>query len=117
MKKKLPKFKSEKEEAEFWNKHSALDYPNEFSEIKDPFKFSPSLLKKIAEKHKEKKKCITLRMESSTTNLAKIIANKQKEHYQTLIRMWIKERILKELKRHPEIEEEIRDKNIQLIYR
>jgi hypothetical protein len=30
---KIPKFKSEKEEAIFWNKHSPLDYP-ELKEIK-----------------------------------------------------------------------------------
>ena len=30
---KLPKFKSEKEEADFWSTHSPLDYPNEFKEV------------------------------------------------------------------------------------
>ena len=40
MKKKLPKFKSEKEMAKFWDTHSPLDYPDEFKEIKDPFEFN-----------------------------------------------------------------------------
>ncbi len=34
MKNKLPKFKSEKEEHEFWSNHSPLDYPEEFKEVK-----------------------------------------------------------------------------------
>ena len=46
MKKKLPKFKSEEEEAEFWSMHSALDYPDEFCKVKRPFRFSQKLLKK-----------------------------------------------------------------------
>ncbi len=32
--KKIPKFKSEKEMADFWATHSPLDYPGEFKEIK-----------------------------------------------------------------------------------
>ncbi len=43
--KKLPKFKSEGEEARFWDTHSPLDYPDEFTEVKEPFKIAPSHLK------------------------------------------------------------------------
>ena len=46
--KKIPKFKSEKEAAEFWSKHSPLDYPDEFKEIKKPFQFDVDFLKKMA---------------------------------------------------------------------
>lgn len=45
MKKKLPRFKSEEEEARFWDTHSPLDYPGEFTKVKEPLKFSPELLK------------------------------------------------------------------------
>ncbi len=54
MKKVIPEFsrqsgipqnagKSEEEEARFWDTHSPLDYPNEFMEVKEPFKFTPEL--------------------------------------------------------------------------
>ncbi len=49
-----PKFKSEKDEADYWSKHSPLDHPNEFKDIDGPFKFSKSLLKKTANRRKKK---------------------------------------------------------------
>ena len=52
--KKISKFKSEKEEARFWDTHSPLDCPGEFVDVKEPFKFAPSLLKrKRAARRKE----------------------------------------------------------------
>lgn len=50
MKKKMPKFKSEDEEARFWATHSPLEYLSEFGAVKKPFKFDPALLHKAAEK-------------------------------------------------------------------
>jgi len=50
--KKLPKFKTEKEEAIFWSTHSPLDYPDEFYDIEELFKFSEKLCKKILKKKK-----------------------------------------------------------------
>ena len=116
MKKKIPKFKSEKEEAQFWSKHSPLDYPNEFSKQKRPFQFALSLLKKTAKEHKEKKRSLTFRMEISQIYLAKIIAKIYGDRYQTLMRKWIKERISKELREHPDIEKKIRRQNIHLVH-
>ena len=115
MKKKLPKFKSEKEIADFWNKHSPLDYPDEFKEAENPLHFSLRFLKKIAEKHKERKKALTLRMEESQIILAKLIANKKGNYYQALIRHWIREGIIKEIEEDPGIEEYIRKQKLQLI--
>ena len=103
MKRRIPEFKSEKEEALFWSKHSPLDYQGEISEADKPFHFALSLLKSAAKEHKEKKQLLTLRMELSLIYLAKIIAKKQGDHYQSLMRKWIKERIYKELKEHPNL--------------
>jgi hypothetical protein len=33
---KLPKFRNAKEEAEFWETHSALEFPDEFEEVREP---------------------------------------------------------------------------------
>ncbi len=102
--KKLPKFKSEEEEARFWNTHSPLDYPGEFTEAKEPFEFAPSLLKKAAARREERKRQLTLRMGQRQIDLAKVIAKYRGLGYQTLMRIWVIEGIRQEIKAHPEIE-------------
>jgi hypothetical protein len=46
---------------------------------------------------------ISLRIEPSQVHLAKIIAKRRGAAYQSLIRIWIKDKIRAELKDHPEI--------------
>lgn len=113
--KEIPKFKSEKEEVDFWSTHSPLDYPDKFKEVKKPFQFDVDFLKKMAKEHKEKKKILTLRMEESQILLAKIIANRLGDYYQSLIRDWVREGIIRKLEEHPEIEEYIRKKQLHLL--
>ena len=106
--KTIPHFKSEKEEALFWETHSPLDYPAQVGDIEDPFAFSPALLKKIAARKKERKQSLTIRIEQQQIALAKIIAGQKGLGYQTQMRMWIREGIHKELQEHPEIKKRIR---------
>ena len=115
MAKRIPKFKSEEEKARFWSKNSPLDYLDQFVEEKEPFKFALSLLEKAAEKHKERKTSLTLRMEESLILLAKIIAKKHNDHYQALMRKWIRQEILKELKQDSSIEKEMHKQHLHLL--
>lgn len=101
--KRLPKFKSEEEEARFWDTHSPLDYPSEFTEVKDPFEVAPSLLKKAAMRREERKRQLTLRMGQRQIDLAKVIAKYKGLGYQTLIRIWVIEGIRREFASHPEV--------------
>ncbi len=101
---KIPKFKTEKEEARFWAIRSPLDYPGEFVDIKDPFKISQGLLKKVAGYKEERKRSLTLRMGQRQIDLAKVIAKYRGLGYQTLMRIWVVEGIRQEIKSHPEIE-------------
>lgn len=101
--KKLPKFKSEEEEARFWDTHSPLDYPDEFVDVKEPFEFAPGLLKKAARRREERKRHLTLRMGQHQIDLAKVIAKYKGLGYQTQMRMWVIEGIRKEISAHPEI--------------
>jgi addiction module HigA family antidote len=55
----LPVFKTEADEVRFWDTHSPLDYPGEFVDVKDPFKFAPAFLKKIAKSREERKRSPT----------------------------------------------------------
>jgi predicted DNA binding CopG/RHH family protein len=114
MKKRIPEFKNEKEEALFWSKHSPIEFINEFKEDKAPFEFTVGLLKKVAEEHREKKGALTLRMEPSQIYLTKIIAKIKGDKYQTLMRRWIRERLYKEVRENPEIENEIRKQKVHL---
>lgn len=108
MKKKLPKFKSEKEEAQFWSKYSPLDFEEEFTDVKEPLEFDPALIERMAKERREKKRSVTFRIEPSKIDLVKIIAKKYGSAYQATLRIWINEKIYEELKKHPEIKKEIK---------
>lgn len=78
-KRKIPDFKSKKEMADFWDKHSPLDYKFEKEEIVDP-----------------KKKRVNIWLNVEFVNFAKKIANSRGMKYQTLIRSWVAEKYLQE---------------------
>jgi len=101
--KKIPHFKTEDEEARFWNTHSPVDYPGEFVDVKEPFEFEPGLLKKAAQRREERKRTLTLRMGQRQIDIAKVIARYKGLGYQTLMRIWVIEGIRQEIKTHPEI--------------
>lgn len=89
MAKELPEFKSEEEEAEFWDTHNSLNY----LETDEPVEveLAPEL---AAERSKTKK--VTLRLRVSQIEAAKAIARKKDIPYQTLLRSWIAEAIRRE---------------------
>ena len=101
--KKLPKFKSEEKETRFWDTHSPLDYPSEFTEVKEPFEFTPGLLRKAAQRREERKRQLTLRIGQRQIDLAKVIVKYKGLGYQTLIRIWVIEGIRREFAIHPEV--------------
>ena len=112
MSKKMPDFKSEKEEALFWSTHSPLDYGKCVEEKDSPFDYALSLLKKASKEHRETKRLLTFRMEPSQILLAKIIANKHGDNYQSLMRRWVKEGISRELSQDPSIGKELRREHL-----
>jgi predicted DNA binding CopG/RHH family protein len=85
MKKKLkeiPKFKNEDEEREFWGTHDSTDYFDWDNAVVAIF---PNL--------KASTKTISLRLPESMLNSIKIAANKRDVPYQSLIKMFLKERL------------------------
>ncbi len=90
--KEANKIKSEKEEAEFWDQHSAAEYIEGTEEVKG-LDLSSRLKEEIIERRKKKKKLLTLRLDQETIEKAKEIARTKSVGYQTLMRMWIVERI------------------------
>lgn len=92
MKKELPNFKSEKEEAEFWDTHNSLDYIEDDEQVK--IEFAPELVEQIRERAKTKR--VTLRLRVAQIEAVKEIARRKDIPYQTLIRSWIAEAIRRE---------------------
>lgn len=90
MKKKLkeiPKFKTEDEEREFWATHDTTDYFDWDNAAQAVF---PNL--------KPTTRTISLRLPASMLDRLKVAANKRDVPYQSLIKMFLKDRLDAEMK-------------------
>ncbi|MEW6194950.1 MAG: BrnA antitoxin family protein [Bacteroidota bacterium] len=85
--KNIPKFKNEKEEREFWLKADSSQYI-------DWKKSKPALFPKL----KPSTTTISLRLPESLLSELKIVANKRDVPYQSLIKIFLKERVDRELR-------------------
>ena len=85
-KKQIPKFKSEEAEREFWSSQDSTEYIdwNKGERLVLP-KLKPSL------------KTISLRLPESLLNELKFLANKKDVPYQSLLKMFLAERVQREL--------------------
>ncbi len=88
MEKKIPKFKSEKEEQEFWSSADSAEYI-------DWKKGKRTVLPNL----KPSVKTISLRLPESMLEELKLLANKRDVPYQSLLKIFLAERIEKELKK------------------
>lgn len=86
--KQLPKFKSEPAEAEFWATHDSTDYVD-YSKAKRAL--FPNL--------KPSTETISLRLPKSLLDHLKTLANKRDVPYQTLLKLFLADRIEQELRR------------------
>ena len=84
--KRIPKFRSEDEEREFWATHDSTEYIN-WSEAKEIImpNLKPSL------------KTISIRLPEIMIEELKLIANKRDVPYQSLMKMFLAERVEQEL--------------------
>ena len=82
---RVPKFKNEDEEREFWATHDATEYTADNEQVVD------------MEFVDHRKKAVTLRMEPQLKEDLVTIAHRKGIGYQTLMQMWLKERVTKEL--------------------
>jgi predicted DNA binding CopG/RHH family protein len=87
MKNKIPKFKSEADERAFWASHDSVGYVDWKKGRKVIFSnLRPSL------------KSISLRLPGSMIEELRLLANKRDVPYQSLLKMFLSERIAKELR-------------------
>lgn len=80
--KKVPKFKSEKEELEFWSNHDSADYLD-YSKAKRTL--FPNL--------KPTTRTISIRLPESLIEHLKVLANKRDVPYQSLVKMFLVEKV------------------------
>lgn len=89
--KKLPKFKNEDEEDKFWSTHDLTDY----------FDMSKAVINPALPNLKFSTKTITVRVTESMLNSLKMIANKKDVPYQSLVKIFLDEKIKEEIKSFP----------------
>ena len=85
MKKKVPKFKDEDEEREFWATHDSTEYVDWSKAKRVVF---PNLKPSV--------KTISLRLPLSMLEELKVLANKNDVPYQSLMKIYLSERIQQE---------------------
>ena len=81
-KKPVPEFRSEDEEREFWAAHDSADYVDWRRAERGIF---PNL--------KPTTRTISVRMPESMLDELKLLANKRDVPYQSLIKMWLSEKV------------------------
>jgi predicted DNA binding CopG/RHH family protein len=83
---KIPQFASEQEEAEFWATHDATEFLDETRPVDVSFVDD-----------RPPKKQISLRLDPEVIEQLKTVAARKGIGYQTLIRMWVMERLGQEV--------------------
>lgn len=83
---KIPQFKTEQEEADFWDSHDSTDFLDETEAINVTFVDARPSMKQIS-----------LRLDPSVIDQLKSLAVDKGIGYQTMIRMWVMERLGQEV--------------------
>jgi predicted DNA binding CopG/RHH family protein len=81
----LPKFASDQEETEFWDTHDSTEFLDDTQPVDVTFVDG-----------RPAKKQISLRLDPEAIDKLKAIAQRKGVGYQTLIRMWVMERLAQE---------------------
>ncbi len=89
MRKKIPKFKTEDEEREFWDKNDSTEYVD----------WSNAKRRVVLSNLKPSVKTISLRLPEAMLEELKLIANKHDVPYQSLVKIFLAERIDEEIQK------------------
>ena len=87
MAKRIPKFGSEEDEREFWTSHDSTEYVD-WEKAK----------RVVTPELKQSLKTISLRLPESMIEELKLLANKKDVPYQSLLKVFLSEKIQEELK-------------------
>lgn len=86
--KKIPQFKTEDEERQFWLTHSAFDYWDQMEPVNEPIIIT-----------KPRKQPITMMFDPDLKRGMELLAREERIGYQTLAQRWLLERCKKELQK------------------
>lgn len=86
--KKMPKFRDEEQEAQFWSRHDSTEYVDYSKARRTLF---PSL--------RPSTETISLRLPKSLLDHLKMLANKRDVPYQTLLKAFLADRVEEEFRR------------------
>jgi predicted DNA binding CopG/RHH family protein len=87
--KTIPVFRNEDEEFQFWSTHDSVDLILDTEEVKQPFKM----------KKKQEKTRITMLLDRRLKSQLEKIAQEKGIPYQTLIQLWLKEKVHQEIRK------------------
>ena len=87
--KDIPEFKNEEEERQFWAEHDSTEYVD-----------WPKAKRGVFPNLKPSTKTISLRLPESMLEELKLLANKNDVPYQSLVKVFLSERIESELQKH-----------------
>jgi len=85
--KKLPKFKNEDEERDFWTTHDLTDY----------FDMSKAIINPVLQNLKPSTRTVSIRLPESLIAALKTLANKRDVPYQSLVKIILSEKVKQEL--------------------
>ncbi|MEW6275485.1 MAG: CopG family antitoxin [Bacillota bacterium] len=77
---KIPKFKSDKEAADFWDTHSLVDYEEDLEQVEIEFV-------------RPKQRTILIHLESGDLEKLKLAAKQRGVDHSSLLQMWVKEHL------------------------
>ncbi len=83
--KKIPTFKSDQEAAELWETHSLTEFEGDLEPVKEKVFAKPE------------KQVMTIRVDKELVKALKAISREKGINYSTLARMWLIERLKKEM--------------------
>ena len=85
--KKLPKFKNEDEDRDFWTTHDLPDY----------FDMSKAIINPVLQNLKPSTRTVSIRLPESLIAALKTLANKRDVPYQSLVKIILSEKVKQEL--------------------
>ena len=86
---RLSKLKNEDEEFDFWSEHDSTEFFSETEEVSESLEIT---------KPKRRKQRITMLLDPQLKTQLEKLADEKGIPYQTLIQMWLKERVRQEIK-------------------
>ncbi|HEY7161693.1 MAG TPA: CopG family antitoxin [Acidobacteriota bacterium] len=88
--KKIPQFRTEDDEFDFWSIHDSVDFFKESDEVHEKLEIT---------KPKRPKQRITMLLDAGLKSRLKKIAAEKGIPYQTLIQMWLREKVNQEIRK------------------